>query len=177
MAFLRIGIATLAILICLGKHFTASKSLISNEVVNIHYAEGITRVIINVGSHDNPPMPDNTTLVVAVEPLPEVAAKIPPAENRYVLTAAIAGVCSCLHLKTFLSRALYILRWTCYGMLLVPDYYGIATFHHWMDSSSLLETNPKHDATHKEKGLKGQKILVPVLVWFLPIPACLYSIK
>ena len=98
MAVLRIGIATMAFLICLGEQITASKSLISKEPLNIDYAEGITRVIINVGSYDNPPMPDNTTLVVAVEPLPEVAARIPQAENRYVLTAAIAGLYSCLQL-------------------------------------------------------------------------------
>ena len=98
MAFPRIGIAAVALFICLGKQVIASKSLISNEPLNMDYAEGITRVIINVGSHDNPPMPDNSTLVIAVEPLPEVAAKIPPAKNRYVLTAAIAGLYSCLQL-------------------------------------------------------------------------------
>lgn len=72
----------------------------------------ITRVILNIGCHTSPPAPwDNHTIVVAVEPNPEVAAKIPVMINRYVFTAAVS------------------------------DYAGVALFNHYDDSSSLLKTN------------------------------------
>ena len=75
----------------------------SDQYLDIDYTEGLTRFILNIGAHDTPPdVFNNDTIVVAVEPLPEVAARIPTMKNRYVLTAAVA------------------------------DYYGIATFHHWM---------------------------------------------
>lgn len=94
----------------------------------------LRRMIINVGSHADPPVPtDEETAVIAVEPLPGVASNISHIPNRYVLTSAIA------------------------------DYYGITTLNHWMDSSSLLEANPATSGMYASKGEKGAKVLVPVL--------------
>ena len=106
---------------------------IQTPVLNLDNTQ-LTRMIINVGSHDDPPKPtDERTAVIAVEPLVSVANSIPSIPNRFIMTAAIA------------------------------DYYGITTFNHWLHSSSLLDANPETSAAYKNKGEKGAKMIVPVL--------------
>ena len=76
---------------------------------------GPTHVVYNIGSNNDPPTPFNDTLIVAVEPLREVAAKIEYNPNRFVVTAAVS------------------------------DHYGMATFNHFDVSSSLLEPQNPSD--------------------------------
>lgn len=96
---------------------------------------GARRFILNIGSFYDPPTPfDNETIVVAVEARPESAAKIPVIPNRYVLTAAVS------------------------------DGWGLATFNHFEDSSSLLEGNFLWKGhMFANKGRQGAKIMVPTL--------------
>jgi hypothetical protein len=57
----------------------------------IEFPPHISRVWINVGSNVDPlTPPDNQTAVVAVEPIPTTAVKIPPHPNIYVVCAAIS---------------------------------------------------------------------------------------
>jgi FkbM family methyltransferase len=76
--------------------------------------DGPTRMVLNIGSNNDPPMPFNDTMVVAVEPLREVAANIEYVPDRMVLTAAVS------------------------------DHYGVALFNHYDVSSSLLQPHDKN---------------------------------
>lgn len=102
-------------------------------------AEGLTRLIINIGSYHNPPKPwtsaEHRTGVLAIEARTDAAIKIEQLKDRWVLTAAVAS------------------------------HFGVAPFWHHEDSSSLLQpsTNLTHWNQIKDKGLKGSKVLVPTV--------------
>lgn len=76
---------------------------------------GPSHVVFNIGSNRDPPAPFNDTLIVAVEPLPDVASKIEPVPNRLVMTAAVS------------------------------DHFGVAMFNHFDISSSLLQPERSTD--------------------------------
>ena len=92
---------------------------------------------MNVGANGDPPESfDNETIVIAVEPNTDVAARIPPSPRRYVLSAAVS------------------------------EGWGLAAFNHYADSSSLLEPNRDVPITNTQvlrKGQQGAKVLVPTL--------------
>ena len=55
--------------------------------------EQITSVIVNIGSNDDPPRPpkgDPSVAVIAVEPIPDAAARIKPHPRLFVIRAAVA---------------------------------------------------------------------------------------
>jgi FkbM family methyltransferase len=83
--------------------------------------------------------------VIAVEPNTEVAASINPTPGLFVIAAAVS------------------------------DTWGLAAFHHYADSSSLLEPNLAVAITTEQvlqKGRQGAKVIVPTL----PLSAILRSV-
>lgn len=103
---------------------------------------GPSRIVFNIGSNNDPPKPFDDTLIVAVEPLPDVATKIEPVPNRLVMTAAVS------------------------------DHFGVALFHHFDISSSLLQ--PQRATDHWTAfGRQGERVLVPVV----PLSALLDGFK
>ena len=67
---------------------------LSVELLRTHFAfpPSVTRVILNVGSSKDPPVPpDEATAVVAVEPILATAMAIPPHPLLFVIVAAISN--------------------------------------------------------------------------------------
>lgn len=74
----------------------ASKADAASCVVSspkqLEFPEHINRLIINVGSYRDPPMPpDEHTAVLAVEPLLHTANLIPKAKDLFILTSAVSN--------------------------------------------------------------------------------------
>ena len=72
----------------------APQQPLSVELLRTHFAfpPSVTRVILNVGSSKDPPMPpDEATAVVAVEPILATAMAIPPHPLLFVIVAAISN--------------------------------------------------------------------------------------
>ena len=72
----------------------AQQQPLSAALLRSHFAfpPSVTRVILNVGSSKDPPMPpDDATAVVAVEPILATAMAIPPHPLLFVIVAAISN--------------------------------------------------------------------------------------
>jgi hypothetical protein len=66
------------------------------------FPPGVTRIIINIGSNVDPPMPpDEKTAVVAIEPIPATARAIPPHPLVFVIIAAISNAAGFANFYTF----------------------------------------------------------------------------
>lgn len=108
---------------------------------HINLADGLGRLIINIGCDKDPPTPFLTgnppqrVGVVAIEARPDTSSALEDVADRWVLTTAIA------------------------------PHFGLASFNHFRDSSSLLE--PRTDVAHwqaiKDKGKKGKAMIVPTI--------------
>ena len=59
----------------------------------LKFPPGVARVIVNVGSNLQPPVPkEEDVAVIAVEPMLDTAARIPKHERVFVVTAAVSNV-------------------------------------------------------------------------------------
>jgi FkbM family methyltransferase len=126
------------------------RAKLSVPVNTIAFPPTIRRIWINIGSHADPIVPpDDATAVIAVEPVPDTAMRIPKHPNIFVICAAIADT---------------------------PGFSKFSIFHKGMSSSLAEPDSPDVEwAAAKIRGaLLPPFIIVPVLTLeqlFASIPA------